>query len=62
MATTEWDRQAEKGTSLHASRLAYHLRCLAEDGTDPALPRAERLAPVPERAARVREIRRDLER
>ncbi len=44
---------------LH-SRLAYHLRRLREDATDPAIPTLERLVLVRERVARIREIRREL--
>jgi hypothetical protein len=44
------------------SRLASHLPCLAEDTTDPELPRAERLALVWERVERIRGLRRELER
>jgi len=43
-------------------QLAYHLRCLREDATDPVLSSVDRLALVRERAMRIREIRRDLER
>ena len=57
MATGERPRQAEEERSLLASRLAYHLRCLAEDAIDPDLPRGKRLALVQERAGRIREIR-----
>ncbi len=42
------------------SRLAYHLRALRQDATDPAMTNLERLALVRERVARVREIRRAL--
>jgi hypothetical protein len=42
-------------------RLAYHLRCLREDATDPELTALERLALVRDRAGRIREIRRKLE-
>ncbi len=44
------------------SRPAYHLRCLRDDPTDPALTSLERLALVRERGVRIREIRRELER
>jgi hypothetical protein len=47
---------------LLQSRLAHHLRCLAEDATDRELPSLERLALVRERVARIRETRRDPER
>jgi hypothetical protein len=62
MPTRESSREAEEGANLLESRLAYHPRCLVEDATDPELPRLERLALVRERVARLREIRRDLER
>ena len=42
--------------------LAYHLRCLAEDATDPELSSVERLALVRARVGRIQEIRRELER
>ena len=47
--------------ALLASRLAYHLRCLREDATNPDLPALERLALVRDRAARIREIRVQIE-
>ena len=47
--------------SLLESRLAYHLRCLREDAMDPEMSTPERLALVRNRAARIREIRRELE-
>ena len=59
-------RLAEKGLAfseesrLLQSRLAYHLRCLAEDATDPKLPRVERQALVRDRARKISEIRREL--
>ncbi len=37
---------------LIKSRLHYHLRCLAEDATDPELSQLERLAVVRDRARR----------
>ncbi len=43
------------------SRLAYHLRCLREDATDPDLSPQERLTLMRDRASRNREIRRELE-
>jgi hypothetical protein len=46
--------------ALLASRLAYHLRCLHEDTTDPEMSPLERLALVRDRAGRIREIRREL--
>ena len=60
MAKAERSRHAEEVTSLLESRLAYHLRCLAEGATDPDLPRAERLALVRERGMQIRGIRRKL--
>ena len=45
---------------LLESRLAYHHRCLREDATDPAMSALERLALVRDRAARIREIEREL--
>ncbi len=58
MPTSERPREVEADPALLASRLAYHLR--REDATSPDLPRAERLAVVRDRAARIREIRRQL--
>ena len=46
--------------ALLESRLAYHFRCLREDATDPEMSTLERLALVRDRAARIREIRREL--
>ncbi len=43
------------------SRLAYHLRCLEEDATDPELSQLERLALVRDRARRIREVQVELE-
>ena len=40
-------------------RLAYHLRCLREEATDPALTNLERLAVVRDRAALIREVRQE---
>lgn len=45
---------------LLASRLAYHLRYLREDATDPERSSLERLTLVRDRARRIREIRREL--
>jgi len=39
------------------SRLAYHLRCLAEDATDPDLSGVERLVLLQDRTKKIREIR-----
>ena len=38
MASSERSGEREKDEYLLASRLAYHLRCLAEEATDPNLP------------------------
>jgi len=46
---------------LLESPLAYHLRCLREDPTDLEMKSWERLALVRDRAARIREIRQELE-
>jgi hypothetical protein len=46
---------------LLESRLAYHLRCLREDATNPDLTAVERLTLVRGRAVRMREIERELE-
>ena len=46
---------------MHASRLAFHPHCLAEDATDPALSSIERLAMVRDRARKMREIRIPIE-
>ena len=45
---------------LLKSRLAYHLRCLPDDVTDPEMTALERLALVRDRARRIREIRMEL--
>jgi hypothetical protein len=50
-------RDGTAGRSLLESRLAYHLRCLREDATDPELTSLERLALIRDRARRMREIR-----
>jgi len=42
-------------------RLAYHLRCLREDDTDPALTRMERLALVRDWVRRIWKTRQELE-
>jgi hypothetical protein len=57
MAKTEGSQQAEEDASLFKSRLAYHLRCLAEAATDPDMSSVERLAVVRGRAKKIREIR-----
>ena len=46
---------------LLESRLRYHLGCLREDATDPALTSLERLVLVRDRTKRIREIRQCLE-
>ncbi len=46
--------------TLLESRLAYHVRCLREDATDPDLTALERLTLVRDRVARMREIEREL--
>jgi hypothetical protein len=53
-------RRLQKERALLESRLAYHLRCLREDATDPAMTTVERLALVRDRARRIREIRQEL--
>jgi|GEM_PF-1306061 hypothetical protein len=58
--TVEEGQTNESHTFLE-SRLAYRLRCLREDATDPELTSLERLALVRDRAARIREIRWELE-
>jgi hypothetical protein len=55
------ERQRGEKHILLKSRLAYHLRCLREDATDPERTSLERLTLVRDRVARVREIRRELE-
>ncbi len=52
--------QSQGRRGLLEFRLAYHLRCLREDATDPAASPLERLALVRDRAARIQEIRRAL--
>jgi hypothetical protein len=54
-------RHREGNRALLDSRLAYHLRCLREDSTDPDMTSLERLTLVRDRARRIREIRRKLE-
>ncbi len=54
-------RVQESDRALLASRLAYHLRCLHEEATDPETTSLERLVLVRERARRMREIRNELE-
>lgn len=57
---TKVRRRGHKDHVLLESRLAYHLRCLREDATDPEMSSVERLAVVRDRAARIREIREEL--
>ncbi len=60
--TTSKKGRSRLEAALLESRLAYHLRCLREDATDPALTSLERLVLVRDRARRIREIRRRLDR
>jgi hypothetical protein len=53
-------RQAARRRGLPQSRLAYHLRCLREDATDPDTTSVERLALVRDRVGRIHEIREEL--
>ena len=59
MATANWP--SRKVRAALASRLAYHLRCLREDATNPDITSMEMLALVRDRARRIREIRLALE-
>ncbi len=61
MASRERSRETEEDGKLLEFRLAYHLRCLAEDATDSDLSSVERLALVRERVGRIREIRWELD-
>jgi len=61
MPTSERAWEPDQDASLRESRLAYHLRCLAEDATDPEVSSVERLALVRERVRRIREIRQELD-
>lgn len=54
------ERRLQKERALLESRLAYHLRCVREDATDPATTTLERLALVRDRVRWIREIRREL--
>lgn len=54
-------RSHQGGRAVLKARLTYHLACLREDATDPAMSALERLTLVRDRAARLREIRRELE-
>ena len=56
-----WDRAKLTRQFRLASPPACHLRCLAEDVTDPELSSVERLALVWPRVAHIREIRRELD-
>ena len=52
MPTTERSRAAaERDGDPRKSRLAYHLRCLAEEAADPELHSVQRVAVVREREA-----------
>ncbi len=62
MVTRKRSRELEDPARLLASRLRYHYRCLREDATDPDMTSVERLALVRDRAKRIREIQRELER
>jgi hypothetical protein len=55
-------RLPETDRAYRESHLAYHLCCLHEDATDPEIGTLERLALVRDRARRIREIRRDLDK
>lgn len=54
------DGNSRKNGALLESRLAYHLRCVREDATDPATTTLERLTLVRDRVRWIREIRREL--
>ncbi len=54
-------RHRDKDRTLVEPRLAYHLRCLCEDATDPEMSSLERLALVRDRAVRMRVIEQELE-
>ena len=60
MVNAERLRVGEDYAKLLTARLAYPLRCLADEATDPELSNTERSALVRERVARIREIRREL--
>ena len=53
--------QGRRDQRLLESRLAYHLRRLREDATDPQISALERLALVGDRTRRIREIRQALD-
>lgn len=52
---------SQDGRILLDSRLAYHLRCLREDVTDPERSSLERLVLVRDQARSIWEIREELE-
>ncbi len=54
-------RPTRKDRALIEDRLAYHLRCLRADATDPEQSTLERLALIRDRARRIQEIRQTLE-
>jgi len=60
MSTRERSREREMDEKLLTSRLAHHLRCLAEDATDPDMSRLEWLIVFRDRTTRIPEIRREL--
>ncbi len=53
-------RGRDEDRTLLDSRLAYQLRCLREDATDPTMSNLERLALVRDRIKRIREIRQGI--
>ncbi len=57
---TKATRPTRKERVFLEFHLAYHLRCLRKDATDPALSTPERLTLVRDRSRRIREIRREL--
>ncbi len=61
MPTEEGSSDTDRALALLESRLAYHLRCLKEDATDPDLTALERLTLVRDRVMRMREIERELD-
>ncbi len=54
-------RRCEQNRTVLESRLAYHLRCLREDATDPEITTLDRLGLVRDRTIRIREIRQGIE-
>lgn len=57
---SERNKPRQSKIAMLQGRLAYHLRLLREDASDPALTSLERLALIRDRAKRIREIRREL--